>query len=134
MKSFIQNKAAGFYLLLVSGVLALASFIYYVTWGQANYATNAIVIVTLTIGFAINILLLFYDNDYLIIVVTGLYSAALCQLIMDNVGSFVDAYQGIIMFGDPTQVGTVLSIAALMGMGVLVCIVSGFLNRKKQAY
>jgi hypothetical protein len=42
----------------------------------------------------------------------------------------VDAFQGINMFGDATQVGNIVSIAIVMGIGVLLTIISGFLRRE----
>ncbi len=74
---------------------------------------------------------MFYDNDFLVIAVTALLSAALLQLLVDSVGSFVDAFQGIVMFGDPTQVGSIISISAFICVGILASIIAGFLKRKK---
>lgn len=130
MKSFIKGKAAGFYLLLSAFVLTAAACIYYVVWGSANYALNQVVVIGLAAGIALNILLLFIDSDYLIIAITTLYSIGLFQLLADNMGSFADAYQGIVMFGDPTQVGAVLTIAILILACILAVITSGFMNRK----
>ena len=56
-------------------------------------------------GLAVNLLLLFVDSDYLVVILTALYGVGMIQLLVDNAGSFADAYQGIVMFGDPTQVG-----------------------------
>lgn len=131
MKSIIKDKAFGFYLLLLACILAVASFAYYVSWAQANLAVNSVIILGLVIGFAINVLLLFYDNAFLVIATTVSYSVALCQLLVDSVGSFADAFQGIVMFGDPTQVGTIINISLLIAAGVIITIVSGFLKRVK---
>ncbi len=131
MKSFFKEKAVGFYLLIAAGLLAIGAAIYYITWATANHAMSNIVLLGFGLGVAVNVLLLFLDNDYLIIAQTALYSVALVQLLVDSAGSFADAYQGIVMFGDPTQVGTIIKIAALIGVGVIMSIVSGFVNRKK---
>ena len=105
---FLKNKAAGFYLLLVALVFAVISTIYYVSWAQANFAMNSVVVIAMAAGLAVNLLLLFVDSDYLVVILTALYGVGMIQLLVDNAGSFADAYQGIVMFGDPTQVGTVL--------------------------
>ena len=73
------------------------------------------------------------DSDYLVVILTALYGVGMIQLLVDNAGSFADAYQGIVMFGDPTQVGTVLTIAALAAVAALAVIVAGFMNRRKAA-
>ena len=130
---FLKNKAAGFYLLLVALVFAVISTIYYVSWAQANFAMNSVVVIAMAAGLAVNLLLLFVDSDYLVVILTALYGVGMIQLLVDNAGSFADAYQGIVMFGDPTQVGTVLTIAALAAVAALAVIVAGFMNRRKVA-
>ena len=130
---FLKNKAAGFYLLLVALVFAVISTIYYVSWAQANFAMNSVVVIAMAAGLAVNLLLLFLDSDYLVVILTALYGVGMIQLLVDNAGSFADAYQGIVMFGDPTQVGTVLTIAALAAVAALAVIVAGFMNRRKAA-
>ena len=130
---FLKNKGAGFYLLLVALVFAVISTIYYVSWAQANFAMNSVVVIAMAAGLAVNLLLLFVDSDYLVVILTALYGVGMIQLLVDNAGSFADAYQGIVMFGDPTQVGTVLTIAALAAVAALAVIVAGFMNRRKAA-
>ena len=130
---FLKNKAAGFYLLLVALVFAVISTIYYVSWAQANFAMNSVVVIAMAAGLAVNLLLLFVDSDYLVVILTALYGVGMIQLLVDNAGSFADAYQRIVMFGDPTQVGTVLTIAALAAVAALAVIVAGFMNRCKAA-
>ena len=128
-----KEKAIGFYTLLLAGLLAVVSFIRYIGWAPAHDAMNSLILLGLIAGFAVNVLLIFFDSDYLIIVMTALYSIALFQLLVDSVGSFVDAYQGIVMFGDPSQVGTILSISALITASIAASVFTGFLRRKKTA-
>jgi hypothetical protein len=127
-----KGKRIGFYFLLLAGIFAIASFARYMLWAPANDALNSIILLSLILGFALNILLVFYDNDYLLIVLTVLYSISFFQLIVDSIGSFVDAYQGIVMFGDPTQVGTIVSINILIAISILTSIAAGFTTRVKE--
>ena len=131
MKTFLKGKAAGFYLLLIAMILGIIATISYVVWGNANYAMNNVVWIAMCAGLAVNLLLLFLDSDYLLVGLTALYSVGMLQLIVDNAGSFADAYQGIVMFGDPTQVGAVLTMVGLIAAGVIAVIVAGFLGRRK---
>lgn len=131
MKSFLKNKAAGFYFLVVACVLAVVSFVYYITWAQGLSAVSSVIAAGLLAGIAVNVLLLFFDNDFLVIALTVLYGVAVSQLLVDSVGSFADALQGIVMFGDPTQVGTIISISMLILCGVVMAIISGFTKRVK---
>lgn len=131
MKTFLKNKTAGFYLLLIAMVLGIIATISYVVWGNANYAMNNVVVIAMGAGLAVNLLMLFVDSDYLLVGLTALYSVGMFQLIVDNAGSFADAYQGIVMFGDPTQVGAVLTMAGMIAAGVIAVIIAGFIGRKK---
>ncbi len=131
MKSIIKGKSTGFFLLLFAAVMAVAAGVYYYTWSQTTHAMNTVVILSVAVGLAVNILLWFVDSDYLIVALTALYSVSLFQLLVDSAGSFADAYQGIVMFGDPTQVGTIIVIAILFALGVLSTIVAGFVKCKK---
>lgn len=131
MKAFLKGKAAGFYLLLIAMILGIVATIGYVVWGKANYAMNNVVVIAMAAGVAVNLLILFADSDYLLVGLTALYSVGMLQLIVDNAGSFADAYQGIVMFGDPTQVGAVLTMAGMIAAGVMAVIAAGFIGRKK---
>lgn len=131
MKAFLKGKAAGFYLLLIAMILGIVATIGYVVWGKANYAMNNVVVIAMAAGVAVNLLILFADSDYLLVGLTALYSVGMLQLVVDNAGSFADAYQGIVMFGDPTQVGAVLTMAGMIAAGVMAVIAAGFIGRKK---
>ncbi len=71
------------------------------------------------------------SSDYLLILSTALYCCGMMQLTVDSAGSFADAYQGIVMFGDPSQVGRILSICILFAVAILLTIVAGFMAKKK---
>ena len=126
-----KNKAVGFYLMVLNAALAIVSIIRYASWAPAHNAMNSIILIALIAGLAVNIILTVYDNDFLVILVTTLYSIALFQLFVDSIGSFVDAYQGIVMFGDPTQVGRIVSISVLIAMSILISVIAGFMGRVK---
>lgn len=131
MRTFLGKKTAGFYLLLIALILGVIATISYAVWGKANYAMNDVVVMAMSAGVAVNLLMLFADSDYLLVGLTALYSVGMFQLIADNAGSFADAYQGIVMFGDPTQVGAVLTMAGMIAAGVIAVILAGFLGRHK---
>ena len=94
---------------------------------------NSFIVAALAVGIVLDVILFFKDNDFVIIATVVCYTAAMVTLLTDSVGSFVDAYQGIVMFGDASQVGTITSIAVTMGIGVLLSIVASFLKREKEA-
>lgn len=132
MKEKLGTKAVGFYFVVLAALLGIISLIRYAMWAPAHDAMDAVTMAALVLGIVIGIVLIVKDNDYLIIVMTVCYSIAAVKLLTDSVGSFVDAIQGINMFGDSTQVGTIVSISAIIGVSILLSIISGFLRRVKE--
>lgn len=88
-----------------------------------------IILAALAAGCLLDVILVFRDNAYMVIAATACYSIAGVKLLTNSVGSFVDAFQGINMFGDATQVGTIISIAGVMFVGIVLSICAGFLKR-----
>lgn len=131
MGTKLKEKAVGFYFLVVTAVIGIVSLIRFAVWAPAHNTMDFVIIAALVIGIVLNVILLIRDNNYLIILMTACYSVATIKVLTDSVGSFVDAFQGINMFGDASQVGTVISISALMGVGVLLSIIASFLKRVK---
>lgn len=133
MKKYISKKTVGFYFLAFAGILELISLVRFLLWAPEHDGMDLWIIVTLAIGIILTVLVSVKDNDYLLIVITIMYSIPAIKLLTNSVGSFVDAFQGINMFGDATQVGTIISICTVMAVGILLCIISSFLKRQKEA-
>lgn len=132
MKEKLGTKAVGFYFIVLAALLGIVSLIRYVMWAPAHNVMDAVIVAALILAIILDIILIIKDNDYLVIVSTVCYSIAAVKLLTDSVGSFVDAIQGINMFGDATQVGTIISIGCVMGISILLSIISGFLRRVKE--
>ncbi len=126
MRAFSRKIGAGFLLSAAALLLAGGALAFYLIWGSAKYAVNPAAAGFLAGGLVLNIVGLFFRCGYLTAAMTGLYGAAMMKVAADNAGSFADAYQGIVMFGDPTQVGTVLTICGLMLAAAVLSIASGF--------
>ncbi len=131
MSEILKEKAIGFYFLLVTAVIGIVSLVRFALWAPSHNTMDLVIVAALVIGIVLNGILLIKDNDYLIILMTACYSVVTVKVLTDSVGSFVDAFQGINMFGDASQVGTVISISAVMGVGVLLSIIASFLKRVK---
>ncbi len=130
------KKGAGAYLGILVGVLALASLILYLT-----YATSAdglfmpwvVVCLLLVVGF--EVILFFFDNDFLPILVAALGAAAFGCFAMDppeTIGSVVDYFQNIVMFGNPEKFGIIIALAVLMLGMTLLAIIACFPERVKK--
>ena len=130
MKNFISNKSYGLCVVVLAFIVAVISLVRYLAWAPAHNATNSLVVAALIIGIVLNVIVVFKDEDLLLVAVTACYSFAVFRHLADQVGSFVDAFQGINMFGDATQVGNIISIAIVMGLCVVLTIISGFLKRE----
>lgn len=127
----IKNKSIGTIFVCLSFITALISIIRYLSWAPAHNALDGLVVASLVVGMVLCAVDFFKDEDLLIIVTTACFSFAVFKHLTNQVGSFVDAFQGINMFGDATQVGTIVSIAIVMGISTIAIIISGFMNREK---
>lgn len=131
MMDLLKTKKIGFYFTALAGIFAIATVIYYYIWAQSHNALNPVVLVVLLIGFLLDVVLVYYDNDFLTIGATICYSIALFQLVVDSVGSLVDFFQGIVMFGDSTQVGTIFTLSCMILVGTIASIIASFMERVK---
>lgn len=127
-----EKRAVGFYFVILAGIAAIISAVRFMMWAPAHNAMDMFILLSLIVGFAVDVLLVFKDNDFLTILATAAYSAAAVKLLTNSVGSFVDAIQGISMFGDASQVNNIISIAIVMGAGILLSILTSFLKRVKE--
>ncbi len=131
MVSVFKNKTIGFYISMISGISVIVAFISFITWAPHHDAMSPIIISAFILGLVLNTVLAFYDNEFIIIAVTALYSIAFVQLVSDSVGSFVDSFQGIVMFGDSTQVGRIIFICLFIFIGILTSLIASFMKRRK---
>ncbi|HJA65736.1 MAG TPA: hypothetical protein H9955_05455 [Candidatus Mediterraneibacter cottocaccae] len=131
MKEFIAKKSAGFYFLVIAVVLEIISLIRFLVWAGAHSGMDLLIVGGFVAGIILGLVLVFYDNAILMVLMTAGFSIAGIRLLTDSVGSFVDAFQGINMFGDATQVGNIISMIVMIMIGVLACMIASFLNRAK---
>lgn len=131
MGKIFKNKNIGFYFITLATILGIVSTISYMVWAPAHNSMNVLIATVLIVGIVLGVVLHFYDNDFLVVVITACYAIAGFQLFSDGTGSFVDAYQGIVMFGDSSQVGTITTIGIMMLVCAISSIVAGFTNRIK---
>jgi hypothetical protein len=131
MSSKTGTKAIGFYFVIIAAVVAVVSLIRFLMWAPNHNASDMLIVAALLVGLVADVVIVFKDIDLLNVVATACYSIAAVKIFTDSVGSFVDALQGINMFGDATQVGTIISIGAVMWVGVLLSIIASFLKKVK---
>lgn len=132
MKKILEEKAIGFYFVVIAAVLSAIAMIRFLLWAPNNKGMDTIIVAAFLLGIILDIYLMIKDNDYITIAAVACYSVAVVKLFTNSVGSFVDAFQGINMFGDSSQVGNILSIGSMILISVLVSIVASFLKRVKE--
>ncbi|MDO5540730.1 MAG: hypothetical protein Q4F83_11805 [Eubacteriales bacterium] len=132
MSSIVSKKAFGFYLIMIAAVAAVISLVRFSVWAPAHNAMDTTITAALVAAIVMDVIMIVKDRDILVVLSTACYAYALFRHLTNQVGSFVDAFQGINMFGDATQVGTVISIAIVMAVSAGLSVLAGFMRREKE--
>lgn len=126
-----KKKTFGFYMICLAALLSAFSAYRYGTWAQAHGGIDKGILACLIGGVVLAVVLAFRDLDLLSVAITACYAYALVRHLASQVGSFVDAMQGVSLFGDATQVGNILSISYPIGAALVLMLIAGFLKREK---
>jgi prepilin signal peptidase PulO-like enzyme (type II secretory pathway) len=129
----LSKKSYGFYVVMIAALAALISVVRYASWASAHNTLNAMIVAALIAGIILDLVTIVKDEDLLIVLATACYAFALFRHFTDQVGSFVDKFQGINLFGDATQVGTIISIGVVMAVSAVLSVAAGFMKREKEA-
>ncbi|MDD3360659.1 MAG: hypothetical protein PHW34_03205 [Hespellia sp.] len=132
MKTILEKKAVGFYFVVIAVILAVASLIRFTIWAPNHHGMDVIIIAAIVLGVVLDVFLMIKENEYILILAVVCYSIGAVKLLTNSVGSFVDAIQGINMFGDSSQVGNILSISIMILLSVLASIIAAFLKQIKE--
>ena len=124
-----KKRTIGSYFVILAGILGILSLVRFQMWAPKHNGSDLLITAGLVIGILADVILLVKELDILKVIATAAYTIAAVRLLADSVGSFVDAFQGIVMFGDATQVGTIVSIAAVMLAAVLVSVIASFMKQ-----
>ena len=128
MKSLLTNRKAGVYVLIVSILLQLVSAVNYLVWAPGAGGIDTLVALGLGMGCLVGIAAFLFSSDLLLVADTALCSCGMLQLAVSS----ADWYQGIVMFGDPSQVPRILTICILALTAVVLLIITGFMGFGKQ--
>ena len=124
-----KKRTIGSYFVILAGILGILSLVRFQMWAPKHNGSDLLITSGLVIGILADVILLVKEMDILKVIATAAYTIAAVRLLADSVGSFVDAFQGIVMFGDATQVGTIITIAAVMLAAVLVSVIASFMKQ-----
>lgn len=131
MKASMKKSAPGFFLALISAAVAAAALVRFLIWAPRHNAMDPTIVGAIVFGMIFTLILALKNAAIMSVMSCAAYSYALFRHLANQAGSFADAYQGIHMFGDSTQVGNVIQIAVIMGIGLLIMLVSSFLEHRK---
>ena len=132
-----EKKGVGAFLGIGIAMLAIVSLILYMV-----YATSADglfmpwVLALLLMIVAAEAILFFLDNDYLPILVSALSAAAFGCFLMDppeTIGSVVDYFQNIVMFGNPEKFGIIMVLTGILLLMTVIAVIACFMTRVKPA-
>lgn len=132
MKAFFGKKTIGFLFVPLAGIMGLISLILFIQWAPQHNEMDMLILIPLIVAVLADICLFKFENDWIQIISTVCYGVSLFRLLTNSVGSFVDAFQGIKMFGDATQVGTILTISKFLAAGAIFSIIASFVRLNKQ--
>lgn len=128
----MKDKAAGFYFGAVGGILMVLTLMIYAINMKALDQRNMLVVLPLLLAVIVEIGLYFKDNDWLKIIAPVLCSIAFASFAVDSVGTLVDYFFNLTMFGNKATMGTVTFLLILMGMELVVLIISSFMKGIKE--
>lgn len=134
-KEYVKKRGVATYINLVVLILTIASLIVYCTYaGSAEGLTMPWVIVMLVLTMVGEVSLFVFDNDYVPIAMPCFIMVALgCFLVspQTTIGSVVDYFQDIVMFGNPDNFGIIVAVVVLLLITSIASIVSCFFERVK---
>lgn len=127
----MKDKAAGFYVGAAGGILMLLTLVIYAANMKALDQKNMLVIFPLLLAVIVEIGIYFKENDWLKIIAPVLCSIALASFAVDSVGTLVDYFFNLTMFGNKATMGTVTILLSLMGIELVVLLISSFMKDVK---
>ncbi len=133
MNTKMTKKGIKPFLIGLSAFIGIIALIYYIIWNlTGTNQFNILVLLSLIAGIVCNCILLKYFNSYIMILATTLYSVSLFQLLRKSVGSFVDAIQGINMFGNAAQVPHITTFSIILLATIIITIAASFSTLKQK--
>lgn len=123
----VKKFGVGAYLTILAMLVGVTGLIRYLSWSSAHGSVDNIVAAGFVIGMVFDVILICREDSIFCILATVGYSLALFRILADSVGTFVDMFQGINMFGDVTQIGNIVTISAFAAISTVLSIIVSFM-------
>lgn len=135
ISSLFREKSTGAFIGLGVLVMAIVSLIVYLVYATSlEGLMMPWVIVLLVAVIALEAVQFFIDNDYTPIAAAGCSMAALGCFVVSpptTIGSIVDYFQNIVMFGNPDKFGIIVATIVVLLVTSVAAIVGCFFGRVK---
>ena len=135
ISSLFREKSTGAFIGLGVLVMAIVSLIVYLVYATSlEGLMMPWVIVLLVAVIALEAVQFFIDNDYTPIAAAGCSMAALGCFVVSppaTIGSIVDYFQNIVMFGNPDKFGIIVATIVVLLVTSVAAIVGCFFGRAK---
>lgn len=132
----LKQKSVGYYFVCAATLLGVVLTVMYLIFGLSSSTFSAGIFVCLLIAALAGVIAVFYEGfltDFLVLAAVVLFTVALGLLINNSVGDFTEFLTPVGMYGNADNMGMRFTLAALMGVGIVIGIVGCFLSRKKKA-
>lgn len=128
----LSDRAGGFYLSLLAGILLLLALIrYFMKGGVTEYGLQFQFIASVAAALLLICLSFFTDLNILQVLTAACAAAALAVFVIASINIMTGYFFGLAMFGDVTMMGEVIRVSVLTGGAVVLLIVSAFLKKNK---
>lgn len=135
--SYIRSRAAGAYIGAGVLVMAIASLIVYLVYATSLEGLMMPGVVVLLVAVMLcEAAQMAFDNNYTPIAAAGCSMAALgCFAVAPpaTIGSIVDYFQNIVMFGNPDKFGNIVAVIVVMLITCVLAVVGCFFERVRKA-
>lgn len=129
----LKSKRAGAYAGLAVGCLAVVGLILYLSYAlSSDGLMMPVVPVLLALIILAEMFLFFADNDIVPILAAGMASGVFGAFLYsppETIGSIVDYYQNIVMFGNPEKFGLIVSLIVIFLLMTVLAVVACFMRR-----
>ena len=132
----VRSKRAGAFVGVGVMILSLATLVVYLSYAVSlEGLMMPWVVVLLTLVIVGEAVLFFFDNDYIPVAVAACSMAALgCFAVSppETLGSVVDYFQNIVMFGNPEKFGIIVAIVIMLLATSAAAVAACFFRRVKK--
>lgn len=122
------KKCAGAYVCLAAAVLAAIGLVMYLVQGTASSVIWIFLALAVILGAA-GFFVKHFAADVCGLLAMACVTYAFCRYLYDNITVFLDAMNGITMFGSSTSLSSVVILLVLLLLSALCFITSCFMKR-----